>query len=1181
MEKTQSRIFIFVLALALMTGTALAQFRSTISGTVLDPNNAPVPNAEVSVTNTDTGTTANTTSGPDGLYSFPNLITGTYELKASATGFRPFVQRGITLTLNQLVRLDVKLELGTVEQSIEVVADASPLNFENATRQEGVAPETINDLPLIVSGSPRNAAQFAVLLPGVSTGGTNNAFDARINGGLQSGDEAIMDGVSMQQGTMSQTGMISFWDFRMTPDMISEFKVLTANYEPQYGSTTSANIMVTTRSGTNDFHGSLYEYHRNTNLNARQFGADKRPKDLEHDFGGAIGGPVKLPIAWSSWMKNYFYTNWEKFYIRGGVNRPTLTIPSLKQRAGDFTDWRDDTGALIPIFDPSSTRIVGGEIVRDQFQCGGVQNVICPSQFANSLALAWFKYLPQPTNDKPLNNYLVPQPVPDTILGDALHGLIKIDTYIADKHHIAATYWHQWAPPKFATTLPIEIANENLSKPQDSIIERINYDYTISPTVLNHFAFGYLNRNEGYGVLNAESVDLLPRIPGVPDNTRYPPAIDFSDGFAGFGASDGINTGNKTTRPAYVANDLVTWVKGKHTWKFGGEYRNIGQNFHTDGNLSGSFWFDRGATQIRGINSGNPIASFLLEQVASASAAFRTVSAWYMRADAFIWHVGDTWKATPKLTLNLGLRWDMFRPTAEKYNRLSFFDPIGANPAAGGRPGRLAFAGSDYGAASFGSRRPEETFKKGFGPRIGIAYAVNDKTVVRTGYGIFYTQAFYPNWGGGGNLDGFNADISFGSTQGGLVPAFDLSDGFPAVPADQLPPFIDAGFRNGRGTLYRPFDANRLTYSQQWNLSIERQLGADILVSTAYVGTKGTRLPSQLVPLNALDPRYLSMGNQLFDEFAPGQDTLNGVAAPYPGWAQQLLDAGCGPSVAQALLPYPQFCSALFGLNENAGNSTYHSFQAKVEKRFSQGTYLLAAYTLSKLITDAGHVDPEALTWSGLSGTISPFERQRNKSLASDDVPQVFNVTFVYELPLGHGKRWMSTSRAADLALGGWSIASITRFSSGLPFYFRSGYCNVPGQFRAGCIPGFLSENIFAQDKGSFDPGSGQTLFNKSALEPTDAFNFFWGTGPRVSNFRAYGYKNQDLAIYKDFRITERMRFQLRGEFFNLFNWHNFVSSGQWGGQAFTTDPSSPDFGKWNGSVTSPRNIQIGARFEF
>jgi hypothetical protein len=1186
MPRITALIASIILMFALAANPAWAQFRSTINGVVLDPNNAAVPNAEIVVTHVETGAVSKAASAGDGNYALPNLVTGTYDLRATAAGFKPFVQRGITLTLNQIVKVDIQLEVGTLEQTVEVTANASPLNFENSTRQEGVAPETINELPLIVSGSPRNAAQFAVLLPGVSTGSSNNAFDARINGGIQSGDEAIMDGVSMQQGTMSQTGMISFWDFRMTPDMISEFKVLTSNYEPQYGTTTSANIMVTTKSGGNEFHGALYEYLRNTSLNARQFGADKRPKDIEHDFGGAIGGPVKLPGLWSNKFKTYFYTNIEKFYIRGGVNRPTLSIPTEQQRRGDFSDWRDGDGKLIPIYDPATTRIVDGQVVRNQFMgCDGTQpNVICPSRIANSLANEWFQYLPNTNRPGTLNNYLVPTPVPDTILGDALHWLVKIDEYVGDKDHFAGTIWRQKTPAKFATTLPIQIASENLSDPQDSWVERLNWDHTFSPTVLNHFAAGYLNRNEGYGVLNAEMVNELPRIPGVANNQNYPPVIRFDDDdFAGFGASDGINTGNITTRPAYVFNDMVTWVKGKHTWKFGGEYRNIGQNFHTNGNESGNFHFDRGATSIRGVNSGSPIASFLLEQVATADSSFRTVSAWYARADAFTWHAGDTWRATTKLSINYGIRWDMHRPTVEKFDRLSFFDPVGANPAAGNRPGRLVFAGNEYGAASFGKRRPEETWKRGYGPRLGIAYAFDDRTVVRTGYGIFYTQNFYPNWGGGMNLDGFNADVSFGSTQDGLVPAFILREGFPQN--FQRPPFIDAGFRNGRGTMYRPFESGILSNSQQWNLTVERQLGKDILLSAGYVGNKGSHLPSYLEPINALHPNLLSMGEKLNAEFEPGQASLHGVSVPYAGWTEQLLDAGCSPTVAQALLPYPQYCSGLYGLNEKIGNSTYHSFQAKVEKRFSEGTYLLASYTLQKLITDVGgHVDPEALTWNNVSGVISPFERSRNRALAHDDVPQILNVTFVYELPFGRGKRFGGSSRAIDLIGGGWRIASVTRFSSGVPLYFRSNtYCNVPGQFRVGCIPGIMpGRSPFAVDKGGFDPGSGQSLFDKSSFEPESAFDYYYGVGSRITNYRTYGFKNEDLAVYKDFRINERMKFQLRGEFFNLFNWHNFVAGSQsWGAQAFNTDISSPDFGIWNGSVSSPRNIQVGARFEF
>jgi len=254
-----------------------------------------------------------------------------------------------------------------------------------------------------------------------------------------------------------------------------------------------------------------------------------------------------------------------------------------------------------------------------------------------------------------------------------------------------------------------------------------------------------------------------------------------------------------------------------------------------------------------------------------------------------------------------------------------------------------------------------------------------------------------------------------------------------------------------------------------------------------------------------------------------------------------------------------------------------------VEKRFAAGTYLLASYTLSKLITDVGgHVDSDSNVWSGATGVISPFEKGRNKALANDDVPQVFNLTFVYELPFGRGKKFASSSKAADLLVGGWRVASVTRFSTGIPFYFRSSTCNVPGQFRVGCIPGVLpGADIYTQSKDSFDPGLGTPLFNKAAFEPLDQASFYYGVGPRISNFRNYGFKNEDLAIYKDFHVNERIRFQLRGEFFNIFNLHNFVASGAMGSQAFTTDIASPDFGKWNGSVTSPRNVQLGARFEF
>jgi hypothetical protein len=255
--------------------------------------------------------------------------------------------------------------------------------------------------------------------------------------------------------------------------------------------------------------------------------------------------------------------------------------------------------------------------------------------------------------------------------------------------------------------------------------------------------------------------------------------------------------------------------------------------------------------------------------------------------------------------VTLGLRWDVFTPSVEANNQTSFFDPTGANPGAGGRPGRLAFAGTKWGAASYGSDAPEKTYYKAFGPRVGLAYALTPETVVRAGYGIFYEQAYYPGWNGGIATDGFNETVTFNSTLGGIQPAFLLQNGLPQNFTQ--PPFIDSSFLNGQNAPnYRPVDANRRPYTQQWNFTIERQVGKNVRVTAAYIGNKGTRLLSQVSAINALNPSLLSMGNRLNDQFAPGQTTLDGVSIPYAGWVQQM--TGCAPTVAQALLPYPQYC---------------------------------------------------------------------------------------------------------------------------------------------------------------------------------------------------------------------------------------------------------------------------------
>jgi len=1160
-------------------GTVWGQsFNGAITGVVLDETGGVVPDVALTLRNVATDQTVGTTvSDADGEYAFRNLAPGRYELEAVKPGFQHVTLPAVDVTLSSLQRVEVVLPVGAQEQRVEVTAGTSILTYNSGTQEHGITPETLQQLPLLFGSGPRSAASFATLMPGVSTGGRSNAFDARINGGLQSGDEATLDGVSMQQGFMSQGGMVSiFQDFPMSPDMVSEVKVLTSNYAPEYGNSTSGQIMAVTKSGGSDFHGALFEYHRNDALNATQWGSDRKAPLERNNFGANIGGPVRLPGLWNDRWKSYFYFDAEGYRQKGGSNLPTLDIPPLAMRNGDFREWRDAAGNVIPIYDPATLRPDGS---KDRFMgCdGNTPNVICPDRIS-PLARAWLDALPTPTNSQIFNNYQPPAPIPDTILGDSNYYLGRFDVQIGSNDHAFVSVWHQRAPAKFLSLLPQSIASETYSDPQNSWVSRFNYDRIFTNTLLNHLSMGYLNRNEGYGCVNQDFVGDFPQIAGVA-GYNTPPQVNI-DGYETMGCNAGVNVGNITTRPTFILNDMVTWTRGSHTVKVGMEYRSIMGNIHNNGNQAGTFDFGPGSTGILGVNSGSGLASFLLGAVDSGDVTYRAVSSAYPRQSAWVFHAGDTWRID-KLTLDYGIRWDYFSPSREKFNRFSFFDQFGPNPGAGGRPGRLAFAGDEYGAASYGEPYPEEPWYGGWAPRLGAVYALNDKTVIRSGWGIFFTQAFYPGWGGGISQDGFSNNVTFNTTLGGVRPAFYLQDGFPQN--FQEPPIVDPAYRNGQGILYRPIDANERPYSHQWNVTVDRELGYNLGLSVAYVGSAGRRLPSSIAPINAIDPVHLSMGQALYDEFTPGMQSLHGVPLPYDGWVEQM--TGCAPSVAQALRPFPQYCDSLQGLNENYGESKYNSVQVKLEKRFSAGTYALVSYTLSKTISSASdNTQRDALTWSGAQGVISPFEQERNEVIALDDTPHVLSAAFVYELPFGEGRRYLNNGGLMNALVGGWQVSTIYRYSSGLPFFFRSGFCNVPGQLRVGCIPAVTDpNNAFAQDLSAFDPASGP-LFNREAFEPVDAFNFYYGRGNRIEeDIRGFSYKNQDLSFIKNTRLPGNTNLQIRVEMFNVWNWHIFNAPGNAnnGISAFNTDISDADFGMWNGTVSDPRNIQVAARFEF
>ena len=507
---------------------------------------------------------------------------------------------------------------------------------------------------------------------------------------------------------------------------------------------------------------------------------------------------------------------------------------------------------------------------------GTTPNVICSTdpRLQNSLAKQWFQYLPDPTSPGPLNNY-VASAQPAFLGTDAYTITEKVDEYIGGSDHLSEMFYYKYLPKTTFTTLPEVISNSGTSFKRTSVW-RANWDHTFSSSLVNHVAFGFQDDKFYGGGIDGAFADKLPQIPGVASH-EYPPVISFNggEGFAQFGTGAGDPNIQPWLAPAYIVNDAVSLTKGKHTISFGGEMRFAKNSAIFLGQQSGVFDFRATETGLPGVVSGSPIASFLLEQVDSGEAAFYTSTNIDARTKSFSLFAGDTWRVTPKLTLSPGIHWEVDPPPLEAKDRFSYFDPTLPNPGAGNLPGAVAFAGDGSGRS--GRRFPEETWYKGFAPRIGLAYAVTPKTVVRSGYGIFYDNANMPGWAGGISQDGYNATASFSSSNGGAQAAFILSNGLPSN--HPVPPDLVSTFDNGGNTpVYRPRTANRLPYGQQWNLTVEHEFTGHDYISASYVGTKGSRLLSQVNPINVLNPKYLAMGSQLFDTFAPGDAQVDGGA---------------------------------------------------------------------------------------------------------------------------------------------------------------------------------------------------------------------------------------------------------------------------------------------------------------
>jgi hypothetical protein len=1175
---------------------------ASLSGTVTDQSNAVIPGAKLTLTNQATGFQTNFVSDAAGEFAFNNLTPGKYNLNTTATGFKSAAQTGIELAVNQTARLDVQLSIGKADETVTVIGDASLINFENPTLEGGISPETLQDFPLTVSGAPRSSATVAIFLPGVTTGGGGNAYNVRVNGGLVSGDEAVVDGATTMEGYMNQSGMVALQtDFGMSPDITSEVHVLTSNYDAQYGNTTSGQIIIETKSGGEKFHGAAYEYIRNDALNATPYGGTKSP-DKENDFGANVGGPIYLPKMHGdhSFLKGYFYFNWEGFQDHGAANSATLSIASTNDRSGNFSAWGSQ------LYYPNDPAKYGADAAQP-IAYQGVMNQINPA-YEDPVAAAWIAAMPTPTNNAEINNYYIPKAGQGSLTSSENVYFWRTDFNIGSKDHLYYTYWWQYSGVNTATNLPLALSTASPANPENAPIQRLNWEHNFSDVMTNHLTLGYLNRNEGYYALNGQA--SLPKVSGVA-NPDYLPEIAFASPYSQLGNNDPPDSsGDKTTRGTYALNDVATRVIGKHTLKAGFEWRLAGTSIHEGTNQGGTFTFNSDTTGTTDATlcptgcQGDPMASFYLGAVGNASVTYYNVHAEYPRQYGYAAHLGDSWRMTPKLTLNYSLRWDYITPFKEKFDNLSFFDPTGANPGAVTTSGtelkgRLAFAGTKWGAASYGADYPEIPHKGNLAPRVGFAYSLNDKTVVRAGYGIYFGQAFYPGWNGGMSQDGFNKNLSLNESTSGAfeVPTLYLGSGISPTQVGSTTSDINSTFDNGTSpNMYRPLDGNKRPYSSQWNLTVERQLPHNFFASISYVGTKGTHLPSSLSPLNVLNPNnptIASIGSDLSvnynDPNGPATFAAHGVNVPYVGWASQM--TGCSPTIQQALLPYPQYCGDLQGENEEHANSIYNSFQARIERHISNGLYVLGSLTLQKLYSNSTYsTQSTSSTGAGSAGNdavFSPYNIGRAWALAPDNVPITGQLAVVYDLPFGSNKAFLNGAGAMNRVVGGWQVSPIYRYEFGTPFSLYSSTCTtstVAGSFREGCIPGVVPGQL-AQPHGrnGFNPARASNYLNPAAFENGSAFTAlgYTGYGKAVSTIYGPSYQNLDVSFTKNTKIAERLNFKFSANFFNALNMHALISQGNGPGSAFVTDVANSAFGTWNGDASTPRTIQFAGRFEF
>ncbi|MGH9344125.1 MAG: carboxypeptidase regulatory-like domain-containing protein [Terriglobia bacterium] len=1144
----------------------------SIVGTVTDPSGAPIANGKVNLTNLGTGAQQTAPTNNQGLYQFLNLTPGQYKIGVKQSGFKSFLRSPVTVQTETSTRINIALQVGELSQTVEVTAQTPLLQPQSSSLGQVISQRTANTLPL----NGRNPMNLVSLVPSVVPQGGSmsnpngqNPFawgNYQIGGGMANQSTMWLDGAPVNAAYINLTALIP------TQDSLEQFKVSTNNLSPQYGRFAGGVVNFITKSGTNKVHGTLWEYIRNRDLDANDFFSNSagtpRGSFTQNQFGFNLGGPLYIPKIYNGKNKTFFFVDYEGFRLRQGLSS-TQTMPTALERTGDLSGLAASQG--VDIYDPLTTcgtepgnNCASGVAPGSRTQFPG--NII-PANRLNPTSQTYLNTifpLPNaPGNAQGVGNWI----------GNGSQGggnnetVVHIDQNISDRQHLSAryTYWGN-------LNLPIEPMNNGIC--QDRCTETFNTNnfvlgdtYTFTPTTImavhlsyQRFSYNRIPVTLGYdlttlgwpAVDNSEAAfDVLP----VPSINGF----DTQNTYGSQGTGSVIVARNDN----YRAAGTVTKIVGNHTFTMGAQFLRLTDNYGQANNPTGGFSFNPDLTAANALNtagSGLGLATFLLGYPSSGNVLTPGLIAGQQLYSALF--LNDSWHVRSNLTINVGIRWEHAGPWTERFNRISFFDPNQANQVLAtdgiSAPGNVDLV--DSSADSYRSSiRPDW---KQFSPRVGLAYQFAHNMVFHAGYGIFWLpndvdNAQIPN---NDPINSFSTPYLASVFPG--IPAGTISDPFPGgiiAPPGRDPSYAQTLLGTGVGENQLP---NPYGYAQQWNADIQKQFGEGFLLDVAYGASKGTHLPID-AQIDQMPDQDLSLGNALFTTVANPYYPY--VTAPGSSLSQPTVQA------SQLLTPYPEYTGISYA-GEGIGNSTYESLQVKAQERFSGGNMIMVAYTHSKLISDTGTLTGW-LEAGGTGGVQDWNNLNAEKSLASFDTPDRLVVSYVLDVPVGKGRKYLPHANAfVNATLGGWGVEGVSTFQSGFPLHLttNSGNINSPNA-------GTQRPNV-ASGCDVFTSGSAtQRLddwFNTSCFTQPAAFTY--GDEPRNDpHLLSPGMANFDFSLFKNFAILpeDRAHIQFRAEFFNLFNRVQFGYPGQALGAS--------NFGQITSQANLPRLIQFALRLAF